>query len=72
MTNTTNHPTSAPWRSTLRRILPFAWLGLSAAWAAVIFVTDHLAWPLALWIATTVAPLTAIERRTSDRRPAAD
>jgi hypothetical protein len=53
-------------RSTLLRALPFAWLALSAAWAAVIFVTDQMAWPLALWIATTVGPLTAIERR---RRP---
>ncbi len=50
-------------RSTFRRVLPFAWLALSAAWAAVIFVTDQLAWPLALWIATTVGPLTALDRR---------
>jgi hypothetical protein len=50
-------------RSTLRRVLPFAWLALSATWAAVIIVTDQLAWPLALWIATTVGPLTALDRR---------
>lgn len=50
-------------RPTLRRILPFAWLALSAVWAAVIVVTDQLAWPLALWIATTVGPLTALDRR---------
>jgi hypothetical protein len=53
-------------RSTLRRVLPFAWLALSAIWAAVIIVTDQLAWPLALWVATTVGPLTALDRR--DRR----
>lgn len=31
---------------------------MSALWAVVIFVTDQLAWPLALWIATTLGPLT--------------
>jgi hypothetical protein len=36
---------------------------MSAMWAVVILVTDALAWPLAIWIATTVGPLTAIERR---------
>jgi hypothetical protein len=51
-------------RSTLRRALPFAWLALSAAWAGVILITDRVAWPLALWIATTVGPLTALDRRS--------
>lgn len=51
-------------RSTLHRALPAAWLAMSAAWAGVIFVTDQVAWPLALWIATTVGPLTALGRRT--------
>lgn len=50
-------------RSMLHRILPFAWLALSAVWAAVIIVTDQLAWPLALWIATTVGPLAALDKR---------
>jgi hypothetical protein len=50
-------------RATFHRFLPFAWLALSAVWAAVIFITDQLAWPLALWIATTVGPLTALETR---------
>ncbi len=65
MTSTTNqHPTPGPQRrSTLRRFVPFVWLALSAAWAAVIIVTDQVAWPLALWIATTLGPLTALERR---------
>ena len=68
MTNTTNqHPPSGPGgRSTLQRVVPFAWLALSAAWAAVIVVTDQVAWPLAIWIATTLGPLTAIERRHRD------
>lgn len=51
-------------RSTLQRLLPWAWLALSVVWAAVIIVTDRLAWPLALWVATTVGPLTALDRRT--------
>jgi hypothetical protein len=43
--------------------LPWMWLGLSVAWAVVILVTDQLAWPLALWIATTVGPLAALQAR---------
>lgn len=64
MANTT-HPPRTPEprpRSTWRRALPAAWLALSAVWAAVIVVTDQVGWPLALWIATTVGPLTAAER----------
>ncbi|MFW2382882.1 MAG: hypothetical protein ACN4GZ_14085 [Acidimicrobiales bacterium] len=34
---------------------------MSAAWAVVIFTTDQLAWPLTLWIAITVGPLTALK-----------
>lgn len=52
--------TGARFRST---VLPLAWLAMSAAWAVVIIVTEYPAWPLALWIATTVGPLTAIGRR---------
>lgn len=50
-------------RSRLRKALPWLWLAMSVLWAGVIFVTDQLAWPLALWIATTVGPLTYL--RTS-------
>jgi hypothetical protein len=50
-------------RTHLLKALPWLWLGLCAAWAVVIFVTDQLAWPLALWIATTVGPLTALKAR---------
>ncbi len=44
-------------------ILPWLWLGLSVVWAVVIIVTEQLAWPLALWIATTLGPLAAIGAR---------
>ncbi len=50
-------------RTHLLNVLPWMWLGFSAAWAVVILVTDQLAWPLALWIATTVGPLTALKTR---------
>ena len=50
-------------RALVLNALPWLWLGLSAVWAVVIFVTDQLAWPLALWIATTVGPLTALKAR---------
>ncbi len=53
---------STPNRSTLR-LIAFTWLGLSLLWAVVIIVTDALAWPLALWIATTVGPLTWLRNR---------
>jgi hypothetical protein len=36
---------------------------MSAIWAVVIIATDHPAWPLAIWIAATVGPLTAVGRR---------
>jgi hypothetical protein len=51
------------WRARLLNALPWLWLGLSAVWAVVIVVTDQLAWPLAVWIATTVGPLTAMRIR---------
>ena len=50
-------------RPRLMNALPWLWLGLSAVWAGVIFATDQVAWPLALWIATTVGPLTALQTR---------
>ena len=49
-------------RSGVRQGVPWAWLALSLGWAVVIIVTDRLAWPLALWIATTVGPLTYLSR----------
>ena len=50
-------------RADVRNTLPWLWLGLSAVWAVVIFATDQVAWPLALWIAATVGPLTALKTR---------
>jgi hypothetical protein len=65
--NTIDHPAQPSGRrSTLRRVLPWAWLALSAVWAAVVVVTDSSAWPLALWIATTIGPLIALERRARE------
>jgi len=53
-------------RSRLRPgVVAAVWLVSSAIWAVVIIVTDQLAWPLALWIAMTVGPITALERRTN-------
>ena len=48
-----------------RRAIPFLWLAFSAGWAIVIFVTDTLAWPLALWVAATLGPLTAFQRSST-------
>ena len=56
-------PTGSANRALLVKALPWLWLGMSAAWAVVIFTTDQLAWPLALWIATTLGPLTALKAR---------
>ena len=50
--------------------LPWLWLGLSVVWAVIIIVTDQLAWPLALWIATTVGPLVALKARRETRAEA--
>lgn len=57
------HPAGGARDGRLRKALPWLWLGLSAAWAAVIFITDQVAWPLALWVATTLGPLTALNKR---------
>ncbi len=62
--NSTTATAGGPARRTrLVNALPWLWLAMSAAWAVAIFATDQLAWPLALWIATTVGPLTALEAR---------
>lgn len=63
MNSTTRTADGTAGRARLVNALPWLWLGMSAVWAVVIFATDHLAWPLALWIATTVGPLTALETR---------
>lgn len=55
-------------RGPLRQALPWLWLAMSLLWAVVIIVTEHLVWPLALWIATTVGPLTYVT--TAQHEPA--
>jgi hypothetical protein len=67
-TTVTSESGDATRRTQVLSLLPWLWLGLSATWAVVIFVTDQPAWPLALWIATTVGPLTAL-RTHLDRTP---
>ena len=54
---------TATRRPRLMNVLPWMWLGLSTIWAVVVLVTDQPAWPLALWIATTLGPLTALTTR---------
>ena len=64
MNSTTTRATGGTaLRTRLLNALPWLWLGMSAAWAVVIVTTDELAWPLALWIATTVGPLSALRTR---------
>jgi hypothetical protein len=53
-------------RSRLEQALPWLWLAMSLVWAVVIVATDQLAWPLALWIATTVGPLTYLRSSRHD------
>lgn len=43
--------------------LAYGWLALSLLWAGVIVVTGVPAWTLALWIATTLGPLTLLRSR---------
>lgn len=54
-------------KSRWRQALPWLWLAMSLLWAVLIIVTDQLAWPLALWISTTVGPLTYL--RTTKHQP---
>lgn len=55
--------------SRLRKAVPWLWLSMSLAWAVVIIVTDEFAWPLALWVATTLGPLTYLSKSRSSSRP---
>ena len=52
-------------RARLGRGVPWLWLGLSALWAVVIIVTDAQAWPLTIWIAATLGPITYLQRSES-------
>ena len=53
----------------MRKAVPWLWLALSVSWAVVIVITDQLAWPLALWIATTVGPLIYLRRSNDQSDP---
>lgn len=52
-------------RRVWRTAIPWLWLAMSLLWAVVIILTDQLAWPLAVWIATTVGPLTYLAKHQS-------
>ena len=58
-------PTELQARNNVQRAIPFLWLALSAGWLVVLFVTDIPAWPLAIWIATTLGPLSALQRKAA-------
>ena len=49
-------------RGRRRRVVPWLWLAISLAWVVAIIVTDEQAWPLALWIAATVGPLSYLSK----------
>lgn len=49
----------------LQRAIPFLWLAFSAGWLVVLFLTDIPAWTLAIWIATTLGPLAALQRKAA-------
>lgn len=49
-----------------RPIIALFWLVLSVFWVVVIFVTDQPAWPLAIWVATSVGPMTRWASRASN------
>ena len=65
--NSTSTPANR--RTRTREALPWMWLGLSAAWLLLIVVTDQPAWPLAVWIAATIAPLAARTARPEPGKP---
>ena len=59
----TRRPTSEQ-TSPRRKLLPVAWIIVSSLiWAAVMIDTGEIAWPLAVWMATTFAPLSVLGAR---------
>lgn len=50
-------------RDRIMSAMPWLSLAISAIWLVVIFVTDLPAWPLALWIAISLGPLTVLRSR---------
>jgi membrane protease YdiL (CAAX protease family) len=60
MTNTPAAGQSSP----RRKLWPAAWIIVSSLiWAAVMIDTGEIAWPLAVWMATTFAPLSVLGAR---------
>ncbi|NOX30239.1 MAG: hypothetical protein GXP35_09355 [Actinobacteria bacterium] len=53
----------------VRRWIPVLWIALSVIWATVSFVTAQLALPIAIWIVTALAPLTALQANANKARP---
>ena len=53
-------------RERIMTAIPWLWLTFNATWLAVIFITDQPAWPLPIWIATTLG-LWSRFCRTSER-----
>ena len=53
----------------IRRHLPeIGFVTASIIWAAVIIDTGDIAWPLAVWTGTALAPLSLRRRRIRDER----
>ena len=44
------------------------WMVLNITWLAGLFVSDGPAWTLAIWIAATVGPITALAARKDGQR----
>jgi len=59
--------TSDMRRAQLLHVLPWMWLATCIAWALVLVATDRPAWPLTLWIATTVGPVVALNTSARGR-----
>lgn len=49
--------------------LPWLWLAMSLLWLVVVIVTDQPAWPLALWIATTIGPFIYLRNSKHQSEP---
>ncbi len=53
----------------IRRHLPeIGFVAASIIWAAVIIDTGDIAWPLAAWMGTALAPMSLRRRKLSDER----
>lgn len=59
--------TTAPtfWRR--YGVIATVWLAITFLWVVVIFVTDVPAWPITIWIAITIVPISALGK--AQRKP---